>query len=132
MEQCSQFKGGLAMNQAILLMGTARQAETITSALPPSMTLSRPATFRPTPRTSARHACFQATPEAERDALMSWFGYGLGGRTVEVIPGETRIPEWSLVDPAQNRRAIEDPEGYRTRINSQQVTAWGRVKVLYR
>lgn len=74
----------------------------------------------------------KATAEAERDALMSWFGFDRSGRQVEVVPGEPPVPEWVLVDAEQNHRAILDPEGYTSQISAHAEVPWCRVKSLSR
>jgi len=71
--------------------------------------------------------------EGERDAIMAWFGYVRTGEDVVIVPGEEPVPGWALADAEQNRRAIADPYGYRSRTAATvQEAPWARVKQLFR
>jgi len=78
-----------------------------------------------------------ATSEAvasERDAILNWFGVAATGGMIEVGPNGETLPEYAIVDVEQNRRAIQDPYGYR-KMNPATLAEeipWGRVKQLYR
>ena len=77
------------------------------------------------------------TPEAianERDAILTWFGIAATGGMIEVGPNGETLPEYAIVDPEQNRRAIQDPYGYQ-KVNPAKMVEkipWGHVKQLYR
>jgi hypothetical protein len=69
----------------------------------------------------------------ERAAILTWFGIAATGRTVIAGPEGEMIPEYDIVDRAQNLRAIADPYGYqRIGTAAGRLTPWGRVKGLYR
>jgi len=76
----------------------------------------------------------KASAEAEREAIVTWFGYAPTGREIAIGPNGTRlVPEYALVDSERNARAIADPYGYeRNQTNATRETPWGHVKALYR
>jgi hypothetical protein len=88
------------------------------------------------------HCCGSAPPcqlpgksgdDDERAAILTWFGIAATGRRVIAGPEGETIPEYDIVDRAQNLRAIADPYGYqRIGTAAGRLTPWGRVKGLYR
>jgi hypothetical protein len=66
--------------------------------------------------------------------ILEWFGVGLTGGMVLGGPNGEMIPEYAVVDPDQNRRAIADPYGYRreTASSGTNGVTWGLVKTLFR
>lgn len=88
------------------------------------------------------HCCGAAAPcqlpgksgdTDEKAAILSWFGIAATGRTVIAGPDGETLPEYDIVDRAQNLRAIADPYGYqRSGTAAERLTPWGRVKGLYR
>jgi hypothetical protein len=73
----------------------------------------------------------KANPD-ERAAILRWFGIAATGQLLAV--GPMSLPEYAVVDREQNLRAIADPYGYRSNLNSAAVkeSSWGLVKQLYR
>jgi len=65
-------------------------------------------------------------------AILDWFGVAPSGE-VAPVNGEL-LPLYEVVDWEKNRRAIADPYGYRTAVNSgaAKEVPWGLVKQLYR
>jgi hypothetical protein len=76
-------------------------------------------------------ATSKADAVSEARTMLEWFGFARSGRTIQ-DPAEGSIPEWVLVDPLANERAIRDPEGYRRLLKPATTGSWTFVKDLYR
>jgi hypothetical protein len=70
--------------------------------------------------------------DAERLAILEWFGIAATGRTTVIGSNGKTGPEYDIVDWDKNRRACADPYGYRSNIASGEPISWSHAKGLFR
>jgi hypothetical protein len=73
----------------------------------------------------------KASPEESTERILAWFGMRYSGQT-EVVNG-IEMPQVAVVNEAQMRRAILDPNGYRNSVTGlANGGSWTNMKTLYR